>query len=210
MLPLFLANCDKLVYHDHSEYGRRGWTMLERTVFAAFNKPLIAVLQPRLGTLESGRPIVPQAGSSVPFSGRSLRTAATRTLHVLDDPSEGLLTDPETDRPLLSRLLGLTQQRWGLCWRGTATQWSLDGMRGLEQLEFGKTEVVVETAEMLDVVGGGSTMAASGGAGGGSNGAGGLPMDAMGSLRALERTMKEKRRLQPWELGGSDFVNPQL
>ena len=83
-------------------------------------------------------------------------------------------------------------------------------MRGLEQLEFGKTEVVVETAEMLDVVGGGSTMAASGGAGGGSNGAGGLPMDAMGSLRALERTMKEKRRLQPWELGGSDFVNPQL
>jgi hypothetical protein len=196
MLPLFLANCDKLVYHDHSEYGRRGWTMLERTVFAAFNKPVIAVLQPRLGTLESGRPILPAAASSpAPFSGRSLRTAATRTLHVLDDPAEGLLTDPDTDRPLLSRLLELTQQRWGLCWRGTSTQRSLEGMQGLDSLVFGKTEVVVETAEMLDVVGGGSTVMFIAGGGGGSlkskspmgpgSGSSSVrPMDAMGSLRA--------------------------
>ena len=37
MLPLYLANCDNLVYHDHQDYQRRGWTRVERTVFAAFN-----------------------------------------------------------------------------------------------------------------------------------------------------------------------------
>lgn len=216
MLPLYLANCDKLVYHDHAEYGRRGWTMLERTVFAAFNKPVIAVLQPRLGTLESGRPILPQAGSAVPFSGKSLRTAASRTLHVLDNPSDGLLTDPETDRPLLARLLELTQKRWALCWRGATTQWSLQGMRGLERLEFGKTEVVVETAAMLDVVGGGSgkgLLRSAGGSNGssanlhgvngGGGGGGARQMDAMGSIREMEQRMKEKRRHNaPWEAGG--------
>ena len=137
MLPLYLANCCNLVYHDHAEYGRRGWTMLERTIFAAFNKPVIYVLQPRLGTLESGRPILPSTSNTVPFSGHSLRTAASRTLHVLDNPADGLLTDAKTDGPLLRRLLKLTQKRWGMCWRGAATQWSLNNIRGLDQLEFG-------------------------------------------------------------------------
>ena len=82
-------------------------------------------------------------------------------------------------------------------------------MRGLDSLQFGKTEVVVETAEMLDVVGGGSSMAVAGGSGGGDQSPT-RSMDAMGSLRALERKMKEKRGLALWELGTSDFVNPQL
>ena len=30
MLPLYLANCDNLVYHDHQDYQRRGWTRVER------------------------------------------------------------------------------------------------------------------------------------------------------------------------------------
>ena len=192
MLPLYLANCCNLVYHDHAEYGRRGWTMLERTIFAAFNKPVISVLQPRLGTLESGRPILPGAGSSVPFSGRSLRTAASRTLHVLDDPADGLLTDPKTDRPLLARLLELTQKRWAMCWRGATTQWSLQNIRGLEHLEFGVTEVVVETAPMLDVVSGGSA--------GFQSILDGESDSTMGTLRLMEHRMKEKRRQHaPWE-----------
>jgi hypothetical protein len=213
MLPLFLANCDNLVYHDHAEYGRRGWTMLERTVFAAFNKPVLSVLQPRLGTLESGRPILPT--SSLPFSGRSLRTAATRTLHVLDDPADGLLTDPEADRPLLTRLLELTQKRWGVCWRGSSNQWLLQNIRGLGKLEFGVTEVVVETAAMLDVVSGGSSRGlanATTSAHFARNDTIGRrnpdqrtvsavrQMDPMASLRQMEHRMKERRRQNaPWE-----------
>ena len=177
MLPLYLANCDNLVYHDHQDYQRRGWTRVERTVFAAFNKPSIAVLEPRLGTLEPGpgKRAAAQFGGATAFSGGTLRAGPTKVLAVLEDPNDGNLTAPDVDRPLLARLLAVTKKRWARCWRGSSAQWDLAGLKGLDSLNFGKTEVLVETAEVME------KMVEK------------TAADPMSSLKAMQANMEAKR-----------------
>ena len=100
MLPLYLANCDNLVYHDHQDYQRRGWTRVERTVFAAFNKPSIAVLEPRLGTLEPGSgkraARLKQSSNGVPTARQNHAKHSKAILRIFARPPTFLLTRAET------------------------------------------------------------------------------------------------------------------
>ena len=129
MLPLYAACCNSFVIHDHPEYDARGWTRVERMIFASFNMPVFDVLEPMPGTLNLN--YTSQAGRK-----------ETRVL--LADATAGLLTNPSADGPLIQQLQELCFEEWGHSWRG---KWSRDyyqhdqKIRGVQRLELGNTEV---------------------------------------------------------------------
>lgn len=129
MLPLYAANCNSLVVYDHPEYEARGWTRAERVVFAAFNMPVLDVLEPMDGTLSKS------------FTRKNGKKE-TRVL--LSDATQGQLTNPEADAPLIEQLQKLAIAEWANSWRG---KWSREyyeleeEMRGMQRLEFGTTEI---------------------------------------------------------------------
>lgn len=129
MLPLYAANCGSLVVYDHPEYEARGWTRAERVVFAAFNMPVLDVLEPMDGTL---------------CKNFTRQNGRKETRMLLSDATLGELTNHAADGPLIEQLQKLAIAEWGNSWRG---KWSRqyyeveEEMRGMQRLEFGTTEI---------------------------------------------------------------------
>lgn len=125
MLPLYVASCNNILCFESIGYEGRAWCRIERAMFAAFCAPTHDII-----------------AKDFVFDGDATQQPVRETTVALTDATQGRLSYPG-DMEIITTLLQIATDNWGLCWKAGLLQIVQDAIAGVNALRFGVTQVRV-------------------------------------------------------------------